>query len=74
MSIGKSDKVERNSASFAQQADSVVAHRTMDAQQHTTSDNVLVAKPPDLTSGCVGACNHIHPLENEERRREYTLK
>ena len=48
-SIGKSDKVERNSASIAQQADSMVAHRTMDNQQHTTSDNVQVAKPPDLT-------------------------
>ena len=48
-SIGKSDRVERNSASFAQQADSMVAHRTMDNQQHTTSDNVQVAKPPDLT-------------------------
>lgn len=48
-SIGKSDKVERNSASFAQQADSMVAQRTMDNQQHTTSDNVQVAKPPDLT-------------------------
>ena len=48
-SIGKSDKVERNSASFAQQADSMVAHRTMDNQQHTISDNVQVAKPPDLT-------------------------
>ena len=48
-SIGKSDKVERNSASFTQQADSMVAHRTMDNQQHTTNDNVQVAKPPDLT-------------------------
>ena len=48
-SIGKSDKVERNSASFAQQADSMVAHRTMDKQEHTTSDTVKVAKPPDLT-------------------------
>ena len=27
----------------------MVAHRTMDNQQHTTSDNVQVAKPPDLT-------------------------
>ena len=48
-SIGKSDMVERNSASFAQQADSVVAHRTMDKQEHTASDTVKVAKPPDLT-------------------------
>jgi len=48
-SIGRSDKVERNSASCAQQADSTVAHRTMDKQQHTASDNVQVAKPPDLT-------------------------
>ena len=48
-SIGKSDRVERNSASFAQQADSVVAHRTMDKQEHTASDTVKVAKPPDLT-------------------------
>ena len=48
-SIGKSDRVERNSASFAQQADSMVAHRTMDKQEHTTSDTVKVAKPPDLT-------------------------
>ncbi|MBR5117217.1 MAG: hypothetical protein IK100_01065 [Muribaculaceae bacterium] len=48
-SIGKSDKVERNSASFAQQADSMVAHRTMDKQEHTASDTVKVAKPPDLT-------------------------
>lgn len=48
-SIGKSDRVERNSASFAQQADSVVAHRSMDRQEHTASDTVKVAKPPDLT-------------------------
>ena len=48
-SIGKSDIVERNSASIAQQADSVVAHRTMDKQEHTSSDTVKVAKPPDLT-------------------------
>ena len=48
-SIGKSDMVERNSASIAQQADSVVAHRTMDKQEHTASDTVKVAKPPDLT-------------------------
>ena len=48
-SIGKSDRVERNSASIAQQADSVVAHRTMDKQEHTSSDTVKVAKPPDLT-------------------------
>ena len=48
-SIGKSDRVERNSASFAQQADSMVAHRTMDRQEHTASDTVKVAKPPDLT-------------------------
>ena len=48
-SIGKSDIVERNSASLAQQADSVVAHRTMDKQEHTSSDTVKVAKPPDLT-------------------------
>lgn len=48
-SIGKSDMVERNSASFAQQADSVVAHRTMDRHEHTASDTVKVAKPPDLT-------------------------
>ena len=48
-SIGKSDMVERNSASIAQQADSVVAHRTMDKQEHTACDTVKVAKPPDLT-------------------------
>ena len=48
-SIGKSDRVERNSASFAQQADSIVAHRSMDRQEHTASDTVKVAKPPDLT-------------------------
>ena len=48
-SIGKSDMVERNSVSCAQQDDSIVAHRTMDKQEHTASDTVKMAKPPDMT-------------------------
>ena len=48
-SVGKVGRLERNSASCSQQADSVEAHRTSTADEHTTSESVQVAKPPDLT-------------------------
>ena len=48
-SLGKVGRLERNSASCSQQADSAEAHRTSTADEHTTSESVQVAKPPDLT-------------------------
>ena len=47
-SIGKADIVQRNSASIAEQVDTLSAHRSIDKSDHYARDNVGIAKPPDL--------------------------
>lgn len=47
-SLGKVGKLERGSASYAQQADSVMHHRTSASDIKTDNDTTAIAKPPDL--------------------------
>lgn len=47
-SLGKVGRLERGSASCAQQADSVMHHRTSASDMKTDNDTTAIAKPPDL--------------------------
>ena len=47
-SVGKVGRLERNSQSCAQQADSVDHHRTSASDMKTDNDTTAIAKPPDL--------------------------
>ena len=48
-SIGKADIVQRNAVRFAEQVDTLSAHRSMDKADHYARDNVGIVKPPDVT-------------------------
>ena len=47
-SLRKVGRLERGSASCAQQADSVMHHRTSASDMKTDNDTTAIAKPPDL--------------------------
>ncbi len=47
-SLGKVGRLERGSAICAQQADSVMHHRTSASDIKTDNDTTAIAKPPDL--------------------------
>lgn len=47
-SLGKVGRLERGSSSHAQQADSVMHHRTSASDMKTDNDTTAIAKPPDL--------------------------